>query len=97
MERGHPLRGHTKRGGGEGGEGGGWIDVVVVARPEGVEVVAGGRTGPRTAITSAATAGTTTAVTATREGDGHCYLLDTEAGEEAMPQICASSPRVSPP
>jgi hypothetical protein len=27
-------------------------------------------------ITSAATAWATTAATATREGDGHCYLLD---------------------
>ncbi len=49
------------------------------------------------AITSAVTAGATTAATVTREGDGHCYLLDAEAGEEAIPQICASSPLVSSP
>jgi hypothetical protein len=42
-------------------------------------------------------AGATPATTTTREGDGHCYLLNTEAGEEAMPQIYASSPLVSLP
>jgi hypothetical protein len=72
-----------------------------IGREHGITLAARKGTAPPTtatsAITSAATAGATTAATATREGDGHCYLLDAEAGEEAMPQICASSPLISPP
>ncbi len=66
-----------------------------IRREHWITLVARKGTAPPTmatsAITSTATAGATTAATATREGDGHCYLLDAEAGEEAVPQICASS------
>ena len=54
-----------------------------IGREHGITLAATKGTAPPTtatsAITSAATARATTAVTATREGDGHCYLLDTKA------------------
>ena len=69
-----------------------------IGREHGITLAARKGTAPPTtatsAITSAATAGATTSATATREGDGHCYLLDTE---EAMPRRRSVLPPLSSP
>jgi hypothetical protein len=49
------------------------------------------------AIRSAATAGATTAATATREGDGHCYLLDTDCSQGKQYRRSVLPPLLPPP